>query len=237
MNLRIILAKRKKHIFSIVLSFMSGIIVGYLILGAVPWFGAPWLGGSITFVWVVDMLWGVLKEARQREEEERSKPRLEITKVNMHGDKIRVEIKNVGGSVSRGCYGRITINHTISDVLGRIPPIPTFITPQSYAQVDKESLCWAFAGNPPKIDIPIGGVPEMLEVARLVRAEIPFFDIPSEDGWGQQHPDYRKSRIRLVAKTYSGELMVGAEDVEPIVRKFELGYNNDTKNIYLELRA
>jgi hypothetical protein len=74
MNLRIILTRRKRYVLSMIVSFFSGIMAGYLlskitVLSSI----ATWIGGSLTFVWVFDLFYGALKEARQEEEDQRKK--------------------------------------------------------------------------------------------------------------------------------------------------------------------
>ncbi len=195
------------------------------------------------------------------EAKEARKPRLEILGVEKYGDFIRVKIVNIGGSVARGVYGRITINNTREDICQT--GVPTFIgsTRESYMQVDKAGLCWSISGNPFKINIPKGRIPETLDILKLGRAshipsgfgnvagvDVPLhFEIPSEEGWGRQAEhagggtvmtkEAKKSRISILAKTYTGKLIIGADDVEPVERDFTLGYNSETGEAYLELRA
>lgn len=100
-------------------------------------------------------------------------------------------MRNIGGSVAKGSYGRITINHSREDVLdGRdLTPIPIFalITPKDYGEVKNESLSWAFSENPPTIPI-ARGQSEMLMVVSLEKNRIgiprkDLFNIPSEQGF------------------------------------------------------
>lgn len=99
-------------------------------------------------------------------------------------------------------------------ILGAQYGVPTFITPDEYTQIDRTNLCWTFAGNPSRMNIPVGGVPEMLEIAWLQQwsREAPppltelYFNIPSEEGWGQfidqWHSVEKKSRVTLRTRTY-----------------------------------
>jgi hypothetical protein len=189
----------------------------------------------------------------EREAERARKPHLEITGVDMHENTIRVRVINTGGSVAKGSYGRITIEHTKEDVIS-YPVHPAFITPDSYAKVDGGNLCWAFSKNPAQINIAIGAVPELLQIARLeaipnyapggIRLEDEvFFKIPSEEGWGHIRVDpYRplafgissRSRVLLKARTYTGMLIVGAEDLPPIAREIVLVYQ-PPKQVFLQL--
>ena len=68
MKIRHAILKRKYYILWIVLSFVSGIIVGYSLLGFSD--VMKWIGGSLTFSLVINVFWRVLKEARQHEKEE-----------------------------------------------------------------------------------------------------------------------------------------------------------------------
>jgi hypothetical protein len=69
------------------------------------------------------------------------------------------------------------------------------------------------------------------------------FDIPSEEGFGllervsvdtphsvsTKNVIHSHSRIVLTAKNYTGLLIVGADDVDPVERKFELTWNAETQ--------
>jgi hypothetical protein len=164
--------------------------------------------------------------------------------------------------VARACYGKITIEHTKEDVLHPfsflVKGFLAFITPDSYVQVNNASLCWAKSKNPAEVNIPVGGVPEMLQVAWLQQLpvqvpqsqqtkQLPCFNIPSEEGWGddrylslttkERRFPWRHSRVVLTAKTYTGTLLIGAEDIPPVTRKFKLGYVESTTEPYFELLA
>ena len=169
----------------------------------------------------------------------------------MHAGRIRVAIANTGGSVAKDCYGRITLDCTPQDVLlGAMYSIPTFVTAEEYTQIDRTSLCWSFAGNPHRMNMPVGGVPEMLDIAclqvwspdrttNLVPTPEIFFNIPSEQGWGQFEDQWnkveRKSRVVLRPRTYTGTLLIGGEDIQPITRTFVLGYIEGRREPYFEL--
>jgi len=207
------------------------------------------LWGSIRLYWT---LFGRDHHFFTGKEDERAKqPRLRIDGVDSHSGRIRVAVVNSGGSIARGCYGKITIEHTREDVIdGTDFGIHTRITPTEFMQVDRSDVCWARGGNPARIAIPRGeNVPEMLEVAWLRELAFagPFipahptgsvlaFYIPSEGSEGAGGAWYI-GRVLLKPKTYNGELFVGTNDLEPITKKFALVYNERDRTAYLELRA
>src|ERR1017187_3691165 len=47
----------------------------------------------------------------------------------------------------------ITIEHELSDILEPPQPWDAFVKPECRSKVQKEQLCWSFAGNPACIDI------------------------------------------------------------------------------------
>ena len=158
-------------------------------------------------------------------------------------------MRNIGGSVAKGSYGRITINHSREDVLdGRdLTPIPIFalITPKDYGEVKNESLSWAFSENPPTIPI-ARGQSEMLMVVSLEKNRIgiprkDLFNIPSEQGFSIAENEMagfrpvKKSRVCLQARTYEGTLTIGAEDVLPTNRAIRLVYSASDHTLTLEL--
>lgn len=189
-----------------------------------------------------------------REAERERQPRLEIGHVDTHAGAIRVQVKNTGGSVARGCYGRIAIDQEKDDVVnpdhyGR----QTFVTPTAYTQV-RGSVSWVYAGTPAlaQMKIPVGQF-MLLEIARLehlrvddVQMEtwlrksgmpvepIVAFNIPSEQGWGG---DNTKSRALLRARTYKGVLIVGSDNTSPIGKEIVLMYDLEKREVYLQLGA
>ena len=200
---------------------------------------------------------------RSEEIERANKPHLEIIGVKLQDGGIGVQVINTGGSVAKACYGKITIEHTKDDVVspsrfGVSDSVLAFITPDNYAQVENAPLCWMKSKYPEELNIPMGSVPAILQVACLQQVQynekpqsnfypLSVFHIPSEEGWGddrwlsvtthgRQFAE-RHSRAFLRARTYNGILSVGAQDMPPIVRQFVLGYIEATKQAYFELRA
>jgi hypothetical protein len=187
----------------------------------------------------------------QEDAKRAEKPQLEIGGVDQHAGKIRIAVLNSGGSVAKGCYGKITINHTEEDVIDGINyGHCAYITPQNFTQVDRGDVCWARGGNPARIDVPVGRVPEMLEVAELkslrlvagrsptneAPAEIKAFVIPSEGQEGVVG-GWINPRVVLRPKNYTGTIFVGADNLEPIVREFVLIYVERDSTAHLEIRA
>ena len=197
---------------------------------------------------------------REQEVDRARQPHLEILGVQSQEGRIRISIINSGGSVAKGCYGRITIDCKREDVLDPLlHGISAFITPQEYAPIEGANVCWAFAGNPYSKNISVGSVPEALDVVWLQEQTVGnrvllgnpspntisiepsrlapnFFHIPSEAGWGVPN-SRRMSRVLLRPRTYTGKLLVGGEDVKPIVRAFVLGYIEHPSQVYFELRV
>lgn len=93
MKIREIITKRKYYILSTVLSFISGVIVGYSLLG---FSGAmKWIGTTITFALVVNVLLWAYREIRQYKDEERKKEERVQKKLN---DNVFKKWKNVSVS-------------------------------------------------------------------------------------------------------------------------------------------
>ena len=181
------------------------------------------------------------------------KPRLEIGQVEAHGRRIRLRIENRGRSVARRCYGRVTMEHTMQDVL-----VPSqfskhaLVLPvdEDYKQVEDVNICWSVGDNPQYWDIP-KGVVEALEVAQLGWQGQPpqrfFFEIPSEDGYSEEPQPigrggfgvtgrYRKSRVLLQAKDYNITVKVGAEDEDATEKRFVLRFDSQSNRPFMDER-
>lgn len=163
----------------------------------------------------------------------------------MHGKIVRVEVKNTGGSVAKGAYGKITVDHEPTDVLSA--GVPTFITPESEGmrKIEREYVSWAVTPEARKIDLPVGGEPEMLMIVKLEHKDMPanepnqsrrvaYFEIPSESGFHNPSNVESKSRATLAVRRYEGSIVVGADEVAPIQRDFVL-LEQDEKPV-LQLR-
>jgi hypothetical protein len=69
MGIREILLKRVWLIFSIVLSLITGIVIGYS-LKSEPFFSNVLGSLGLSLAWLINMIWGVFREARQNEQDE-----------------------------------------------------------------------------------------------------------------------------------------------------------------------
>ena len=190
-----------------------------------------------------------------KEAAEAERPRLIIDGVNTQADIIRVSVTNIGGSVAKDAYGKITIEIRPEDVIdGRdlIPPLVAFTTPKDYGEIRGSNLSWRFSKNPAKINI-ARGISEMLMVVKLERNKVgiprqDILNIPSEEGFSDAESIegiavgdvFAKSRVILKARTYTGTLTIGADDVAPskeTTKAFKLVYSDINRILELVLMA
>lgn len=74
MGLKDFILKRKYFLLSTILSFISGIIVGYALMDFTHLAGfMAWIGGTVSFTWLVNMLVGAYNERKRQQNEERKK--------------------------------------------------------------------------------------------------------------------------------------------------------------------
>lgn len=93
MKMRDIIAKRKYYILSTVLSFVSGVIVGYSLLGFSD--VMKWIGTTVTFAWVVNVLLWAYREIKQQKDEKRKEEERISKKLS---DDVFKKWKNVSAS-------------------------------------------------------------------------------------------------------------------------------------------
>ena len=93
MDLRQILVKRWHYLLLSVLSFASGIIVGYFLSGGTAFspIGVG-IGSGITLAWGIDLLYGILRDKRQEEKEEHDRLMVSLTK---HTDELKPSLREL----------------------------------------------------------------------------------------------------------------------------------------------
>ena len=78
-------------------------------------YSSDYLRGGLRLYWT---LFGRTKHFFMDKEAEMDRqPKLEILYPERHGNIIRIAVRNAGGSVAKGCYGKIKIEHTEEEVL------------------------------------------------------------------------------------------------------------------------
>lgn len=74
MELKNFILRRKYFLLSTILSFVSGIVVGYSLMDLTHLSDfITWIGGAVSFTWVVNMLVGAWNERRRQQSEKRKK--------------------------------------------------------------------------------------------------------------------------------------------------------------------
>ncbi len=158
-----------------------------------------------------------------------------------------LQIENYGRTVATNCMATLTlydvnvcdlVKEEAIDVNENLPlyrdetidleyPRKQIVNESHFRPIRRTSLCWAKLGNPDILDIN-PGISQSVDLCKFHRgSKGNYFIFPSEDGW-------RRLRVRLVAKSLSGHILICPSNEFPTRVNFK--FLIDDTNVSLKIK-